>query len=202
MPDHFRELGLERSATEEQIKEKYRKLALKHHPDVNPGCEASETKFKDLTIAYNAAIGEAKMRGVRSSRLDMRQAAQARHQARSGSSAYSRGGHFDRRTYGDASEHVNMNEWNQAHYGGNNRYDYSGTRRWNVGQSERAWEDIAARRYRASQQQNASRYAAERARWRNPPRYAVRKPPALILVAMQVTAVTGIWAWVASTWMQ
>lgn len=39
MADHFRALGLDRSASESEIKAKYRLLAKRHHPDLNPGCK-------------------------------------------------------------------------------------------------------------------------------------------------------------------
>ncbi|MFZ6030162.1 MAG: DnaJ C-terminal domain-containing protein [Chloroflexota bacterium] len=50
--DYYQILGLERSASEEAIKKAYRKLARKHHPDVNPGDTAAEERFKDINEAY------------------------------------------------------------------------------------------------------------------------------------------------------
>lgn len=52
MSDHYEVLGVERTATTEQIKKAYRRLARELHPDVNPGAEASE-KFKLVTHAYD-----------------------------------------------------------------------------------------------------------------------------------------------------
>jgi len=50
--DYYETLGVQRSATEEEIKKAYRKLARKHHPDVNPGDKSAEEKFKAINEAY------------------------------------------------------------------------------------------------------------------------------------------------------
>ena len=49
--DYYSVLGLEKSATPEQIKKAYRKLARQHHPDVNPNDKGAEQKFKELNEA-------------------------------------------------------------------------------------------------------------------------------------------------------
>src|SRR6476619_8116472 len=51
--DYYAELGVSRSATGDQIKAAYRKLARKHHPDLNPGDKAAEERFKELQAAYD-----------------------------------------------------------------------------------------------------------------------------------------------------
>jgi molecular chaperone DnaJ len=51
--DLYGDLGVKRSATPEEIKKAYRKLARKHHPDVNPGNREAEEKFKQVSFAHD-----------------------------------------------------------------------------------------------------------------------------------------------------
>lgn len=50
--DYYAVLGVEKSATPEQIKKAYRKLALKYHPDKNPDNKQAEERFKEISEAY------------------------------------------------------------------------------------------------------------------------------------------------------
>ena len=50
--DYYRTLGVARNAAPDEIKSAYRKLAMKHHPDRNPGNDASESAFKEINEAY------------------------------------------------------------------------------------------------------------------------------------------------------
>ena len=50
--DYYAVLGIKKDASADEIKKAYRKLALKYHPDKNPGDKKAEEKFKELTEAY------------------------------------------------------------------------------------------------------------------------------------------------------
>ena len=50
--DYYQVLGLKKNATAAEIKRTYRKLAVKYHPDKNPGNKEAEEKFKELSEAY------------------------------------------------------------------------------------------------------------------------------------------------------
>ena len=61
--DYYEVLGVARSANDTEIKSSYRKLAMKFHPDKNPGDHAAEEKFKELAEAY-AVLADAEKRGL------------------------------------------------------------------------------------------------------------------------------------------
>ncbi|MDR1305244.1 MAG: molecular chaperone DnaJ [Verrucomicrobiales bacterium] len=52
--DYYEVLGIAKGATEDEIKKAYRQLAIKYHPDKNPGDKTAEEKFKELGEAYEA----------------------------------------------------------------------------------------------------------------------------------------------------
>ena len=60
--DFYSGLGVARGASEQDIKRAYRKLARKHHPDVNPGNKAAEAKFKEISEAYGVLSDPEKRR--------------------------------------------------------------------------------------------------------------------------------------------
>ena len=53
MANYYEVLGVPRGASDKDVRQAYRKLARKHHPDVNQGNKASETKFKEINEAYS-----------------------------------------------------------------------------------------------------------------------------------------------------
>ena len=50
--DYYQILGVDRNASEKEIKQAYRRLARKHHPDLNPGDKSAEARFKEMNAAY------------------------------------------------------------------------------------------------------------------------------------------------------
>jgi DnaJ-class molecular chaperone len=60
--DYYEVLGAPHTATAEEIKKRYRKLAHKHHPDVNPGDKTAEERFKELNEAYEVLSDPEKRR--------------------------------------------------------------------------------------------------------------------------------------------
>ena len=59
--DYYKTLGVAKSSTDKEIKQAFRKLARKLHPDVNPGDKAAEARFKEVNEAYEV-LGDAASR--------------------------------------------------------------------------------------------------------------------------------------------
>lgn len=123
--DYYEVLGVERQATEEEIKKAYRKLALKYHPDRNPGDKTAEEKFKELGEAYEV-LNDPQKRAA----YDRLGHAAFDSRARSGGHAHAGGGFHDpfdvfREVFGAGSAGSIFEEF----FGGGSRRDPSGSER-------------------------------------------------------------------------
>src|SRR4051812_21220611 len=61
--DYYETLGVPRTASEDDVRKAYRKLARKYHPDLNPGDKAAEDRFKNVQEAYDV-LNDAKKRSM------------------------------------------------------------------------------------------------------------------------------------------
>src|SRR3954463_8448918 len=59
--DYYNVIGVPASATQDEIKKQYRKLAAKHHPDKNPSDARAAERFKEISEAYQV-LGDAEKR--------------------------------------------------------------------------------------------------------------------------------------------
>ena len=58
--DYYKTLGLDKNATQDDIKKAYRTLVKKYHPDLHPGDEAAAEKFKEINEAHEVLSDEKK----------------------------------------------------------------------------------------------------------------------------------------------
>ncbi|MBS0519025.1 MAG: J domain-containing protein [Proteobacteria bacterium] len=70
MSDPYSVLGVPRSASEDEIRKAFRKLAKKHHPDLNPGDKAAEAKFKEISQANDILSDPEKRRRYDAGEID------------------------------------------------------------------------------------------------------------------------------------
>lgn len=71
MTDPYRLLGLKRTASADDVKKSYRRLAREHHPDRRPGDPAAENRFKDISNAYSLLSDPAKRRQFDAGEIDV-----------------------------------------------------------------------------------------------------------------------------------
>jgi curved DNA-binding protein len=104
--DYYALLGVSKSASMEEIKKAFRKLAVKYHPDRNPGDKAAEERFKEISEAYEVLSDKEK-------RQKYDQFGQYWKQAGSGGGGWPQGntnvnvGDFDFSQYGNFDEFIN-----------------------------------------------------------------------------------------------
>jgi DnaJ-class molecular chaperone len=70
MPDPYATLGVSKTASADDIRKAFRKLAKKHHPDLNPGDKAAEAKFKEITLAHDLLSDAEKRRRFDAGEID------------------------------------------------------------------------------------------------------------------------------------
>lgn len=106
--DYYKVLGLDKKATAEDIKKAYRKLARKHHPDLNPGDKEAERRFKEINEANEVLSDPEKRQKYDQYGKDWKQAdqfEQARQQQSRGGNPFGAGspfgGHGQYYTYTD-----------------------------------------------------------------------------------------------------
>ncbi len=95
--DYYATLGIKKSATADEVRKAFRKLARKYHPDVNPGDKKAEEKFKEISEANEVLSDEKKRKiydqfGFYSDQIDP---AAAEAAARQGAGGHSQGSPFD-----------------------------------------------------------------------------------------------------------
>src|SRR5512146_1333333 len=96
--DYYATLGVTKTSTDKEIKQAYRKLARKTHPDVNPGDKSAESKFKEINEAYEVLGDPAKRKKYDELGANWRMYEQA--------GAGAPGGGFDPSQFGGWNVHV------------------------------------------------------------------------------------------------
>ncbi len=85
--DYYETLGVKKTASDDEIRSAFRKLARKYHPDVAKDKKAAEEKFKEINEAYEVLSDKEKRQKVRSARGELEPARRISTPARLGSTA-------------------------------------------------------------------------------------------------------------------
>jgi len=99
--DYYNILGVNRNASEKEIKQAFRRLARKHHPDVNPGDKSAEAKFKEISEAYEVLSDKDKRQKYDRYGDQWQYADQFEQAQQAPFRSYSRGGENVRYSFGD-----------------------------------------------------------------------------------------------------
>jgi len=104
MADPYQLLGVARTASDDEIKKAYRKLAKKLHPDVNPGNKKVETQFKEVTAAYDLLSDHEKRQRYDRGEIDESGQSRGFGHTRRGPAGARRGPQFDVDEQGGAED--------------------------------------------------------------------------------------------------
>jgi len=102
--DYYKALGVSRSATEKEIKQAYRRLARKYHPDVNLGDKSAEAKFKEINEAHEVLSDPEKRQKYDRFGDDWQHAEQFAKAGRGGQWDFRRGGTYTTSDFGDLGD--------------------------------------------------------------------------------------------------
>ncbi len=124
--DYYSVLGVSKTASAEEIKKAFRKLALKYHPDRNPGNKEAEAHFKELSEAYEVLSDQEKRQKYDQFGQYWQQVGQGGWQGQAGSPDVDLGG-FDFSQYGNFEEFINELLGKFSNTGSTRSYSYRTT---------------------------------------------------------------------------